>query len=111
MGFAAMNGLIRAADVSEVVPGGCHVVHLEGHSIALFEAEGRFHAVDNRCPNMGYTLSRGRVSDCILTCHWHHARFDLKTGGTFDQFADEARIFPVEIRDGEVWVDLAPREN
>jgi hypothetical protein len=46
-----------------------------------------------------------------LTCHWHHARFDLESGGTFDQFADEARVFPVEVRDGEVWVDLSPRED
>jgi hypothetical protein len=46
-----------------------------------------------------------------LTCHWHHARFDLESGGTFDQFADEARVFPVEIRDGEVWVNLAPRTD
>jgi hypothetical protein len=46
-----------------------------------------------------------------LTCHWHHARFDLESGGTFDQFADEARVFPVEVRDGEVWVDLSPQEN
>jgi hypothetical protein len=56
-------------------------------------------------------LHRGTVQDGILTCHWHHARFDLESGGTFDQFADEARVFPVEIRDGEVWVDLAPRED
>ena len=41
----------------------------------------------------------------------HHARFDIRSGGTFDQFADEARVFPVEIRDGEVWVDLSPRED
>ena len=44
--------------------------------------------------------------DGILTCHWHHARFDLASGGTFDQFADDVRVFPVEVRDGEVWVDL-----
>jgi hypothetical protein len=60
---------------------------------------------------MGFPLHRGTVRDGILTCHWHHARFDLESGGTFDQFADEARVFPVEIRDGEVWVDLAPRED
>src|SRR3712207_7877436 len=58
---------------------------------------------------MGFPLHRGTLQDGILTCHWHHARFDLESGGTFDQFADEARVFPVEIRDGEVWVDLAPR--
>jgi hypothetical protein len=60
---------------------------------------------------MGFPLHRGTLQDGILTCHWHHARFDLESGGTFDQFADEARVFPVEIRDGEVWVDLSPRED
>ena len=86
-------------------------VRVAGHSLALFFHDGMVHAVDNRCPHMGFPLHRGSVRDGILTCHWHHARFDLKSGGTFDQFADEARIFPVEIRDSEVWVDLRPRED
>ena len=42
----------------------------------------------------------------ILTCHWHHARFDLQTGGTFDLWADDVPAFPVEVRDGAVWVDV-----
>ena len=50
-------------------------------------------AVDNRCPHMGFPLHRGTLRDGILTCHWHHARFDLESGGTFDQFADERGIF------------------
>jgi hypothetical protein len=58
---------------------------------------------------MGFPLHRGSVHDGILTCHWHHARFDLASGGTFDQFADDVPSFPVEIRDDEVWVDLTPR--
>jgi nitrite reductase/ring-hydroxylating ferredoxin subunit len=86
-------------------------VRVAGHSLALFFHEGRVHALDNRCPHMGFPLHRGTLQNGILTCHWHHARFDLESGGTFDQFADEARVFPVEIRDGEVWVDLSPRED
>jgi nitrite reductase/ring-hydroxylating ferredoxin subunit len=86
-------------------------VRVAGHSLALFFHDGSVHAVDNRCPHMGFPLHRGSVRDGILTCHWHHARFDLESGGTFDQFADEAHVFPVEIRDGEVWVDLAPRKD
>jgi hypothetical protein len=26
---------------------------------------------------MGFPLDRGSVDDGILTCHWHHARFEL----------------------------------
>jgi nitrite reductase/ring-hydroxylating ferredoxin subunit len=105
------DNFVRAGRLDDVRAAGRMPVQVAGHSLALFFHDGSVHAVDNRCPHMGFPLHRGSVRDGILTCHWHHARFDLESGGTFDQFADEARVFPVEIRDGEVWVDLAPRED
>ena len=45
-------------------------------------------ALDNRCPHMGFPLDRGSVEEGILTCHWHHARFELASGCTFDLWAD-----------------------
>jgi hypothetical protein len=38
---------------------------------------------------MGFPLERGSVEDGILTCHWHHARFDLESGCIFDLWADD----------------------
>jgi nitrite reductase/ring-hydroxylating ferredoxin subunit len=105
------SNFVRAARLVDVRAASRMSVRVAGHSLALFFDDGKVYAVDNRCPHMGFPLHRGSVQDGMLTCHWHHARFDLESGGTFDQFADEARVFPVEIRDGEVWVDLAPREN
>src|SRR6266536_1781611 len=99
----------RAASLEELRMKGRLVVALDGHAICLLAEGDEVYAVDNRCPHMGFPLHRGTVSDGILTCHWHHARFDLCTGGTFDQFADELRRFPVEIEDGDVYVDLTPR--
>jgi nitrite reductase/ring-hydroxylating ferredoxin subunit len=104
------ESFVRAARLDDVRAAGRASVR-GGHSLALFFHDGRIHAVDNRCPHMGFPLHRGTLQEGILTCHWHHARFDLESGGTFDQFADEARVFPVEVRDGEVWVDLSPRED
>ena len=54
---------------------------------------------------MGFPLDRGSVEDGILTCHWHHARFDLASGCTFDLWADDVPTCQVEVRDGEVWVN------
>jgi nitrite reductase/ring-hydroxylating ferredoxin subunit len=65
---------------------------------------GRVFALDNRCPHMGFPLDRGSIEDGILTCHWHHARFDLESGCTFDLWADDTPTYPVEVRDDEVWV-------
>src|SRR5215210_1690215 len=108
---AQSDNLVRAARLAAVRAAGRISVRLAGRSLALLFHGGKVYAVDNRCPHMGFPLHRGTVQDGILTCHWHHARFDLESGGTFDQFADEARVFPVEIRDGEVWVDLTARED
>jgi nitrite reductase/ring-hydroxylating ferredoxin subunit len=99
---------VRVAPVADVWAAGCLTVQVDGHNLALFAHDDQVYAVDNRCPHMGFPLHRGTVKDGILTCHWHHARFDLASGGTFDQWADDVRAFPVEIRDGEVWVDLTP---
>jgi nitrite reductase/ring-hydroxylating ferredoxin subunit len=102
---------IRAGRAADVRAAGRLAVHLDGHAVALFAWNDGFYAVDNRCPHMGFPLDRGTVAGGILTCHWHHARFDLAGGGTFDQFADDVRAYPVEVRDGDVYVDLAPRED
>src|SRR3954447_429982 len=101
----------RAASLADLEAKGRMVVGVEGNTVCLLLEAGEVHAVDNRCPHMGFPLHRGSVSDGILTCHWHHARFDLCSGGTFDQWADELRRFPVEVEDGEIYVDVTPRRD
>jgi len=99
---------VAAASLAELRAAGRLVVHLDRHVLCLFADGDDVHAVDNRCPHMGFPLHRGTVCDGILTCHWHHARFDLSTGGTFDQWADELRRFPVKVDGDSVLVDLSP---
>ncbi|MCB0062546.1 MAG: Rieske (2Fe-2S) protein, partial [Caldilineaceae bacterium] len=98
---------IRAATLADLRKTGLLTVQLAGNTVALFEHAGKVYGVDNRCPHMGFPLDKGTVQDGILTCYWHYARFDLATGGTFDQFADDVRSFPVEVRDDEIYVDVA----
>ena len=105
---ATVDGHIRVGALAQIKERGCAVVTGGGHPIAVFVHDGEIFAVDNRCPHMGFPLDRGSVKDGILTCHWHHARFDLSSGGTFNPFADDVRSFPVKVVEGEVWVDPAP---
>jgi len=81
-----------------------------GHHPILVIADGaRCYAVDNRCPHLGFPLQRGTLEDGILTCHWHHARFDVASGGGFDLWADDLPIAAVEARGDEVWVSTTLR--
>jgi nitrite reductase/ring-hydroxylating ferredoxin subunit len=93
-----------AGSLEELKAKGRLVVHGVHRPILVIYDRGRVFALDNRCPHMGFPLERGSVEDGILTCHWHHARFDLESGCTFDLWADDVPICPVEVRNGDVWV-------
>ena len=98
------EGLIYAGRLEELKAKGMTVVHGGRCPILVVYERGKVHALDNRCPHLGFPLHRGTVEDGILTCHWHHARFDLSSGGTFDLWADDVPTCEVKVEGGEVWV-------
>jgi nitrite reductase/ring-hydroxylating ferredoxin subunit len=102
---------IRVASLAALQVKGRLTVRATQHVVALFWHNGQVYAVDNRCPHMGFPLDQGTVDDCILTCHWHHARFDLASGGTFDLWADDVRSFPVLVAQDDIWVDVSAPGN
>src|SRR5262245_9869764 len=101
--------LIRVASLEELQRKGVIVVRGADRPVAVFAHDGQVLAVDNRCPHLGFPLHKGSVHDGILTCHWHHARFDLCSGCTFDLWADDVPAYDVEVRDGTVHVAPWPR--
>lgn len=107
----ANDQAVYAAKLADLERAGRLTLNLRGHTIVLFAFDGTVYAANNRCPHMGFPLDRGSVQDGILTCHWHHARFDLCSGGTFDQFADDVQVYPVTVEDGDIFIDLSPRTD
>ncbi len=86
---------------------GIKMCRLEGKQIAVFNTSAGVRACDNRCPHEGYPLAEGDLSDqCILTCNWHNWKFNLDSGENL-YGGDCLRTYPTEIRDGDVWVDIA----
>src|ERR1700757_355408 len=73
--------------------------------------DGEVFALDNRCPHMGFPLSKGTITDGVLTCHWHHAQFDLRSGCTFDLWADDAPAYEVRVNGDDIWVSRRPRQQ
>jgi thiamine pyrophosphate-dependent acetolactate synthase large subunit-like protein/nitrite reductase/ring-hydroxylating ferredoxin subunit len=92
---------------AEELPEGRVTTVAAGHkSVALVHYEGRFAALDNRCPHQGGPLGEGSIENGLLRCPWHG--FDYcPLDGTSPGFDDEAVTYPLEIRDGEVFVGVA----
>ena len=100
------TNFVRVADLTEVEEGRPKAVRVEGQSVALFRHHGEVYATDNQCPHMGYPLTRGMVRGGVLTCDWHGYSYDLAGGGCFTGGCDDLATFPVQVRDGGIFVDV-----
>ena len=80
-----------------------------GHvPLVIFRHDSTAYAIDDRCPHMGFPLHQGTVENGMVTCHWHHARFDLASGGTLDPWADDVRAYRVSFDGDNVVVTVEP---
>ncbi|MEP7200512.1 MAG: Rieske (2Fe-2S) protein [Chloroflexota bacterium] len=84
------------ATVDELPPGARKIVEIDGRSIGVFNLNGEFFALRNRCPHQGGPLCAGRIGyaidaptpgeyivsrkDEMIRCPWHGWEFDLRTG-------------------------------
>ncbi len=105
-----MSNWVRAVALDDMSAGDARsFAHLDKR-IALFRTSRGIFACDNRCPHQGYALVRGDVTDSggagVLTCAWHNWKFELDTGRC-RYGGENVRTYPVQVRDGQVFVDVA----
>jgi len=103
-----LAGFFRAASLANLEEKQTMTVHGADRPVLLCWHEGQVFALDNRCPHMGFPLAKGSLDDGLLTCHWHHARFDLRSGCTFDLWADDTPVFEVRVEGDDIWVSKVP---
>jgi len=84
----------------DLPPGLSRCVRAAGRRIALFNENGRLHAVDGPCPHMGADLSNGNLREGTLTCAWHGWRFDIASGEGLTRSWARLKTHRL-IRDGE----------
>jgi nitrite reductase/ring-hydroxylating ferredoxin subunit len=106
-----------AAKASEVAPGTCKVVTVRGREIGIFNLDGTYFALANRCPHAGGPLCQGRIGPLVrsdgpgqyrltrerefLRCPWHGWEFDIRTGQSWcDPSSVRARQFQVTVERG-----------
>ena len=95
---------VRAGTIAELQAEGRLLTKVGTVPVVVFWHDGEAYAIEDRCPHLGFPLHQGTVEAGLVTCHWHHARFDLVSGCTLDMWADDARGFAAEVRDGDVFV-------
>ena len=75
-----MADFVKVAKTNEIEPGQARLSDVKGKSIALFNVDGQFFALDNTCTHRGGPLAEGEISGHEVTCPWHGATFNIQTG-------------------------------
>ncbi|WP_313693557.1 Rieske (2Fe-2S) protein [Halorarum halobium] len=113
----------RVAAADEIDPGEGMGVEVDGIEIALFNVEGEFHAISNRCPHQRAPLckvgekkingelcwsdTRGGVDaeTPAISCPWHLWEIELETG-EHPVSGSKIGCFDVVVEEGDVFVEL-----
>lgn len=87
-------------------PGQAAEVTLGGRSIALFNVNGTFYAIDGRCPHRGGPLGQGFLDGSQVSCPWHNYTFDVTTGENVVSADLKVARYEVKVDGGKVWVRI-----
>jgi 3-phenylpropionate/trans-cinnamate dioxygenase ferredoxin component len=100
---------VKAALLSQLPEGGALGVDAGGVRIALAAVEGEVFAFADTCSHREFPLSLGEVdaASCTITCEWHCAGFDLRSGAaTCLPAIRPIAVYPTRVEDGAVWVEV-----
>ncbi|MEM2766698.1 MAG: Rieske (2Fe-2S) protein [Candidatus Bathyarchaeia archaeon] len=63
---------------------------MNNFEVLIINVNGNFYAFDNRCPHMGYPLFFGKLEGQTLTCGFHYAKFNVKSGKPLNKVTEKS---------------------
>ncbi len=113
-GVGETMALTKLATVDEIPEKGMAVKKHGDRQVMLAMVKGQIYAMDNVCTHKGAPLNEGELGGpkgddpLFLTCPWHEAHFDVRTGKVYQDtpWATDTNVFRVEVRGKDVYVDL-----
>lgn len=84
-------------------------VEAGGRRICLVNCEGEIYAFADNCSHRDFPLSNGELDeeDCTITCEWHGAAFDIRTGRpTCLPAVRPIEVFECRVEEGSILVEV-----
>ena len=100
-----MASFIKVATVSEFPDGTGKTVEAGGKQIALFNAGGKFFAIDNACKHRGGPLGEGELDGTSVICPWHGWEYDITTGANLDDATVKLGCYAVKVEGSDILVE------
>jgi nitrite reductase/ring-hydroxylating ferredoxin subunit len=97
---------VRVAGAGDIPAGQGRVVEAGSRTLAVFNVDGAYYAIDNTCIHRGGPLGDGDLDGSVVTCPWHAWRWDVTSGANVNNPAVHVACFPARAQDGAVFVQL-----
>ncbi|MFB5622137.1 MAG: Rieske (2Fe-2S) protein [Candidatus Nitrosomaritimum yanchengensis] len=99
---------IIAGKTTDIVPGQMIKVSVDGRDILVANIDGSYCAMDDSCTHSGASLSEGKLEGGIVTCGWHSAQFNCKTGKLvkFPAKIRDLASYKVSVESGDVFIEV-----
>lgn len=101
-----MGEFVRVAGTEDVKPGHGIVAEVNGKTVAVFNVNGEFRAIDNTCLHRGGPLGEGDLEGNVVTCPWHGWQFDVTTGACVNNPSAKVEVYEVRVDGTDVKVLL-----
>jgi NAD(P)H-dependent nitrite reductase small subunit len=92
--------------LDEFAVGDTRCIEIGDLQVGLFRLPEGLFAIENMCPHRGAPLHDGHVTNGMVVCPWHQWQFNLKDGVCKNIPNVKVAAYPVEVRDGAIWVNL-----
>ncbi len=97
-----------AGKVLDLSDGKLHKVSADGREIFVVNFDGNYFAADDTCTHAGASLSEGKLDGSTITCGWHGAQFDCKTGNLekFPAKINNLQSYKVVVESNDVIIEV-----
>jgi len=97
---------VKVAATADSPAGEGRVVEAGSKTLALFNVDGKYYAIDNTCLHRGGPLGEGDLEGRVVTCPWHGWRWDVTTGANVNNPAVAVACFPVTVEGGAIFAEI-----
>lgn len=102
-----VNRYFRVTETRDVPNNTMRVFKIGVREMLIVNVEDKFYAFENRCPHMGYPLYFGSLEGKVLTCGFHYAKFDVRTGKSLGLVTHSPlKTFKVKIQNSSIMVEM-----
>jgi 3-phenylpropionate/trans-cinnamate dioxygenase ferredoxin component len=106
-----MTDFLKVARMDEIEEGGLLPLEADGELVCLARIEGCIYAFTDNCTHISGPLNEGELDGHVLTCPWHAARFDVRTGKVLRGPArQDILTYPVKVEDKAIFIKLPDEE-